>query len=81
MGGPGRHVEVAVVGGGFGGTYVARGLAHHGVDVAIVEANGFQTFQPMLYQAATGLIAPDDITYPTSDLRGVEAIRSASAAV
>lgn len=74
MGTPSRHIEVVVVGGGFGGVYAARGLAHHGVEVAVVEPNGFQTFQPMLYQAATGIVALDDVTFPLSDLRGVESI-------
>ena len=74
MGTPSRHIEVVIVGGGFGGVYAARGLAHHGVEVAVVDTNGYQTFQPMLYQAATGIVALDDIKFPIDDLRGVESI-------
>ena len=68
------HVQVAIVGGGFGGCYVARGLGHHGIDVAIIDSNGFQTFQPMLYQAATGLVALDDIKFPLTELHHVRSI-------
>lgn len=69
-----EHRQVVVIGGGFAGVYAAKGLARHGVEVALIDTNGFQTFQPMLYQAATGMVSIDDITYPLNELHRVEAI-------
>lgn len=55
--------RVVVVGAGFGGLAVARGLAGSGpgaADVTLVDRNNFHTFQPLLYQVATaGLNAAD----------------------
>ncbi len=76
-----QHVTVAIVGGGFGGIYAAKGLARHGVDVAIIDTHGSQTFQPMLYQAATGIVALDDIVYPLEDLHGVRAVKDTVASI
>ena len=75
MADPTKHVQVVVVGGGFAGTYAAKELARHGVEVAIIDTNGYQTFQPMLYQAATGITAVSDIEYPLADIPKVEAIK------
>ena len=75
MADPTKHVQVVVVGGGFAGTYAAKELARHGVEVAIIDTNGYQTFQPMLYQAATGITAVSDIEYPLTDIPKVEAIK------
>lgn len=68
------HHEVLIVGGGFGGYYAAHQLTHHGVPVAIVDTSGHQTFQPLLYQAATGLLEPDDLDFPLSSMSGVTSI-------
>ena len=76
MADPTKHVQVVVVGGGFAGTYAAKELARHGVEVALVDTNGYQTFQPMLYQAATGITAISDIEYPLTDIPKVEAIKA-----
>jgi NADH dehydrogenase len=62
-----RH-RVVVIGAGFGGLRVARGLADAPVDVTIVDANNFHTFQPLLYQVATAGLDTDDIAYP---VRGI----------
>jgi NADH:ubiquinone reductase (H+-translocating) len=52
--------HVVVVGAGFGGLAVARGLAGTPVEVTLVDRNNFHTFQPLLYQVATaGLNAAD----------------------
>ena len=68
------HHEVLIVGGGFGGYYAAHDLTHHGVPVAVVDTTGQQTFQPLLYQAATGLLEPDDLDFPLSSMADVTSI-------
>ena len=60
--------RVVVIGAGFGGLRVARGLRDAPVDVTIVDANNFHTFQPLLYQVATAGLDTDDIAYP---VRGI----------
>jgi len=62
-----RH-RVVVIGGGFGGLRVARGLRGVDADVTIVDAHNFHTFQPLLYQVATAGLDPDDVAHP---LRGL----------
>jgi NADH:ubiquinone reductase (H+-translocating) len=62
-----RH-RVVVIGAGFGGLRVARGLRDAPVDLTIVDANNFHTFQPLLYQVATAGLDTDDIAYP---VRGI----------
>lgn len=57
-----RH-RVVVIGAGFAGLAVARGLRHEPVDVVVVDANNFHTFQPLLYQVATAGLDADDISY------------------
>jgi NADH dehydrogenase len=54
---------VIVVGAGFGGLAAAKGLAHAPVDVLVVDANNFHTFQPLLYQVATAGLDADDVAY------------------
>src|SRR6185295_14397079 len=56
--------RVVVVGGGFGGLYAARGLAHSPVRVTLVERHNYHLFRPMLYQVATGLLSADQIAGP-----------------
>ncbi len=56
--------RVLIVGGGFGGLYAARALAHCAVRVTLVDRSNHHLFQPLLYQAATATLAPTDITAP-----------------
>lgn len=65
-----RRHRVVVVGAGFGGLAVAKGLAGSPVDVVVVDANNFHTFQPLLYQVATAGLDADDIAHP---VRGIVA--------
>ena len=62
-----RH-RVVVIGAGFGGLAVAKGLRHAPVDVDVVDANNFHLFQPLLYQVATAGLDSDDVAYA---VRGV----------
>jgi NADH dehydrogenase len=57
--------RVVIVGGGFGGLYAARGLGKDArVDLTLVDRRNFHLFQPLLYQVATGALAPGDIAQP-----------------
>jgi NADH:quinone reductase (non-electrogenic) len=57
-----------VLGGGFGGIGAARQLADADADVVVVDAHDYHTFQPMIYQLATGLIATGAVAHPLRDL-------------
>lgn len=59
-----RRPHVVIVGGGFGGLRAARGLAKADVDVTLVDRTNHHLFQPLLYQVATAVLAPSDITIP-----------------
>lgn len=58
-----RH-RVVVIGGGFGGLRVARGLKGAPVEVTLLDARNFHLFQPLTYQVATGSLSPGEIAYP-----------------
>jgi NADH dehydrogenase len=63
-----RQVGVAIIGAGFGGLNAARGLLGEPVDVILIDANNFHTFQPLLYQVATAGLDGDDVSFP---VRGI----------
>ncbi|MCE3556049.1 NAD(P)/FAD-dependent oxidoreductase [Pseudonocardia sp. RS11V-5] len=50
--------QVVVIGGGFGGVRAAKALARADVDVTLVDRTNHHLFQPLLYQVATGILAP-----------------------
>ena len=52
-----RH-RVVVVGGGFAGLAVTRGLDGADVDVTLVDRTNHHLFQPLLYQVAAGILPP-----------------------
>ena len=56
--------RVVIVGAGFGGLNVARGLARHSVQITIVDQKNHHTFQPLLYQVATAGLSPGEIAAP-----------------
>src|SRR3954452_10607112 len=53
----GKH-RVVVVGGGFGGLNVTRGLDGADADVTVVDRTNHHLFQPLLYQVAAGILPP-----------------------
>ena len=53
-----------ILGGGFGGLYAAQQLGGRDVDVTLIDKRNFHLFQPLLYQVATGGLAPSDIASP-----------------
>jgi NADH dehydrogenase len=62
-----RH-HVVVVGSGFGGLAVARGLAKADVDVTVLAKTPHHLFQPLLYQVATGVLSEGEIAKPTREI-------------
>jgi NADH dehydrogenase len=63
-----RRKRVIVVGGGFGGLATARSLAKLDLDVVLIDRSNHHLFQPLLYQVATAVLTPADITMP---IRGI----------
>jgi NADH dehydrogenase len=62
--GSNRTARVVVVGAGFGGLNAARKLARERVQLTIVDRKNHHTFQPLLYQVATGGLSPGEIASP-----------------
>lgn len=56
--------HVVIVGAGFGGLQVARGLAKAPVNVTLIDRHNYHCFQPLLYQVATATLSPADIAWP-----------------
>ncbi len=62
-----RH-HVVVVGGGFGGLQLVKGLAGAPVRITLIDRRNHHLFQPLLYQVATTLIATSEIAWPIRSL-------------
>lgn len=61
---PRPRPRVVIIGGGFAGVAAARALCRADVDVTLLDRTNHFIFQPLLYQVATGALAPSDITAP-----------------
>ncbi|GAA2180541.1 NAD(P)/FAD-dependent oxidoreductase [Brooklawnia cerclae] len=55
--------NVVIIGGGFAGLRAGRMLTGAGHEVTIIDRHPYTTFQPLLYQVATGGLNPGDVTY------------------
>lgn len=60
--------RVVIVGGGFAGLALAKGLENKEVQVVLLDKHNYHTFQPLLYQVATGGLEPDSIAFPIRKL-------------
>jgi NADH dehydrogenase len=60
--------RVVVLGGGFAGIGAARALKDAPADVVLVDQHDYHTFQPLLYQLATDLLATEVVGHPLRDL-------------
>lgn len=56
--------KIVIVGGGFGGIELAKKLRNADVEVTILDKHNYHTFQPLLYQVATGGLEADSIAFP-----------------
>jgi len=60
--------RIIIVGAGFGGLAVTRGLARADVDVTLIDRQNHHLFQPLLYQVATAGLSPAEIAWPIRHL-------------
>lgn len=61
--------HVVIVGAGFAGISAARALRKAPVRVTLIDRRVYNTFQPLLYQVATGGLNPGDVTHFLRSLR------------
>lgn len=59
-----KFPKVVIVGGGFGGIELAKRLKNKEVEVLMLDRHNYHTFQPLLYQVATGGLEADSIAFP-----------------
>lgn len=60
-----EKTKVLIVGAGFGGIALAKKLSRNkDFEVILIDKHNYHTFQPLLYQVATGGLEPDSIAYP-----------------
>ena len=67
--------KVLVVGAGFAGLAAVSALAGSSADVTVIDQNIYSTFQPLLYQVATGGLNPGDVSYPIRSLARKRRVR------
>src|SRR3954464_58423 len=58
-----KFPTVVIIGGGFGGIEVAKQLANKPVEVILIDKHNYHTFQPLLYQVATGSLEAESIAF------------------
>lgn len=58
-----KFPTVVVIGGGFGGIQVVKQLADKPVEVILIDKHNYHTFQPLLYQVATGSLEAESIAF------------------
>lgn len=56
--------RVVIIGGGFGGLSLAKKLKNQNFQVVLLDKHNYHTFQPLLYQVATGGLESGSIAYP-----------------
>lgn len=56
--------RIVIIGGGFAGISLAKKLRNKNYQVVLLDKHNYHTFQPLLYQVATGGLEPDSIAYP-----------------
>ncbi len=63
-----RRPRVVILGGGFAGIGAARALEDADADVVLFDRHDYHTFQPLLYQLATGLLETSAVGHSLRDL-------------
>jgi NADH dehydrogenase len=56
--------RVVIIGAGFAGLSAVGQLRKAGLHVTVIDKHLYSTFQPLLYQVATGGLNPGDVAYP-----------------
>ena len=65
-----RAAHVVIVGAGLGGLAAERALRRVPVAVTVVDAHNYATFAPLLFEAAVGVIVPEDVARPVRSFLG-----------
>jgi NADH:ubiquinone reductase (H+-translocating) len=68
--GTGTTPRVVILGGGFAGVGAAQKLEDARAEVVLVDRHDYHTFQPLLYQLATGLLEQTAVGHSLRDLVG-----------
>jgi len=66
----GARPRVLILGGGFAGVGAAQELEDADAEVVLVDRHDYHTFQPLLYQLATGLLEETAVGHSLRDLVG-----------
>jgi NADH dehydrogenase len=56
--------RIVIIGAGFAGIELSKGLKNKNFQVVLIDRNNYHTFQPLLYQVATGGLESNSIAYP-----------------
>ncbi|AIG30678.1 NAD(P)/FAD-dependent oxidoreductase [Flavobacterium psychrophilum] len=56
--------RIVIIGGGFAGIAIAKKLRNKKLQVVLLDKHNYHTFQPLLYQVATGGLEAGSIAYP-----------------
>jgi NADH dehydrogenase len=67
---PAGAPHAIIIGAGFAGQSAVDGLRKAGMQVTIIDKNLYSTFQPLLYQVATGGLNAGDISYAVGGFTG-----------
>ena len=59
-----KKPRIVIIGGGFAGIAIAKKLRNKQVQVVLLDKHNYHTFQPLLYQVATGGLEAGSIAYP-----------------
>ncbi len=59
-----KFKRVVIIGGGFGGIETAKALKNTDYQIVLLDKHNYHTFQPLLYQVATGGLEPGSIAFP-----------------
>ena len=62
--------RIVIVGGGFGGLAAAKALRLSQAEVVLIDRTNHHVFQPLLYQVATSVLAPGQISAPIRGILG-----------
>jgi NADH dehydrogenase FAD-containing subunit len=63
-----KRPRVVIVGGGFGGLAAAKALGKAPVEVILIDRTNHHVFQPLLYQVATSVLAPSQMSSPIREV-------------
>ena len=59
-----KYPRIVIIGGGFAGIALSKKLRNNNVQVVLIDKHNYHTFQPLLYQVATGGLEAGSIAYP-----------------